>query len=287
MYRLLPLLAFSFLLTSFTFSPSKVKTYELQEALDKGLVELQGIQYAGKGALEIKVKSLSKRKDFRLQFSPGLQFASQDTSAQDQLLIKGGSYLVRAGRTISPAFRTYCTQADHIGVGSGSTFELKSQANGQLLQLAKYLSSNRYLMDEAQHAVWVITDDHSLKGLYMDDKLRAAKLQRFVSELTGKPLPEYTVKYRPVRERQVAFNPEAIFIHGIHKYRLEADARLSCNIYNEQGKIVQKVFENMAQRRGYNKIDFTLKAYDLPSGKYVSRILDEAGEVIQEIWVEA
>lgn len=287
MYRSLLLLAIILLLSSFTFSPSKVKTYDLQEALDKDLVELQSIQYAGGGELEIKIRSLSKRKDFRLRFNPGLQFASQDTSEQDQLLIKGRSYLVRAGRTISPSFKTYCTQADHIGAGSGSTFSLKTQADGKLLQLAEYLSTNRYLLDEAQHAVWVITDDHSLKGLYMDDKLRAAKLQRFVSELTGKPLPEYTVKYRPVRERRVAFTAEAVLIHGIHKYRLESDARLSCNIYNEAGEVVQKVFENMAQRRGYNKIDFTLKAYDLPSGKYVSRILNEAGEVIQEIWVEA
>jgi len=271
---------------SFTFPKGKVVTYNLTEALEKGVAEIGDIEISGERKLKIRVKNLSSRKDIRIKFTPGLQFASQDTSEQDQVLIRGGNYLVRAGRHIAPSFPTFCTQSNYLGAGEGSMFALKTSGNDQLLALAEYLNTHRYLGDAAQHAVWVITNDHDLRGLHLDDKSKALQLQSFVAELTGKPLPAYTVRYRRVQERRVAFAAEAITIHGIHKYDLQEDAYLSCTIYNEKGEAVQKLFEQMHQRAGHNKIDFTFEARDLPKGKYVSKIFS-GDKIIQEIWIES
>jgi RecB family endonuclease NucS len=87
-------------LSSFTHPNPKVKTYELQKALDEGLVELLSIEYLGDKQLKIRVKNLHKRKDFKVHFKTGLQFASQDTSLQDQIIVRGRSVLVKAGKSV-------------------------------------------------------------------------------------------------------------------------------------------------------------------------------------------
>ena len=80
--------------------------------------------------------------------------------------------------------------------------------------------------------------------------------------------------------------PKRQVIVGHHEYILEEDATVTCQIFNEEGEMVQEVFKDMAQRGGKIKFNFQLKALDLPKGKYVSRVLIEE-KVFQEKWVEA
>lgn len=271
-------------LSSFTRSDQKVKTYELQKAMDDGLVELLSIEHLGDKQLKIRIKNLHKRKDFKVHFKTGLQFASQDTSEQDQIIIHGRSVLAKAGKTVSPTFTSYCTQASNISPGSGSIFSLKKEADGKLMELASFLSKKRDMDYMAQQAVWVVSDDHDLRGLHHEDTQKALEIQQFVSELTGKPLPEYTIRYKEALEGQRAFTREAVMVVGIHAYQLKEDGYFSCRIYNEAGELVQEVFDNMLQKKGNVRFNFKLKAWNLPKGKYVSRVFKD-GEVFEEKWV--
>ncbi len=264
----------------------KVSTYTLQEAIEKKLAKIISVKYIGEKKLQIVVANIHNRKDIKIHFQTGLQFASRDTSEQDQIILQERILLVKADKSIKAAFVGYCTQATNLSPGKESLFDLKEIADGKLLQLCEYLSKIKGIEHTTQHAVWTVTNDHDLKGLYHEDAMTAIKIQHFVSDLTGKPLPKYTVKYKDGSERQVAFNAEAILIVGAHEYDLTADAVLSCYIYNETGEMVQKVFKDMEQKRGHIKFQFKLKALDLPPGKYVSKVFK--GEVLlQEIWVES
>ena len=264
----------------------KVKTYTLHDALNKKLVEILQVEYVGEQSLQIKLKNTHPKKDIKVQFETGLQFASRDSSEQDQIILIERILLVKAGKTISPKFVSYCTQASNISPGKGSAFDLKETANGKLLELAQFLSPIKDSEYTAQHAVWAVTDDHDLKGLFHQDAKTAFKIQKFVADLTGKALPKYTVRYKDGSERQVAFTGEAIIIYGHHEYILEEDAKVTCQIFNEAGEMVQEVFNSMDQKRGKVRFNFHLKAMDLPKGKYVSKVLIK-GEVFQEEWVEA
>jgi len=270
----------------FAVPDGNVKTYTLQDAIDKKIIEIQNVEYVGESSLQLKIKNIHKRKDIKVQFETGLQFASRDTSEQDQIILIERILLVKAGRTISPKFVSYCTQATNMSPGKGSGFDLKSNANGKLLELAKFLSAIKDSEYTSQHAVWAVTNDHDLKGLHHDDTKTAFKIQKFVADLTGKEMPKYTVRYKDGSERQVAFTGEAIIIYGHHEYILEEDAKVTCQIFNEAGEMVQEVFNNMDQRRGKVRFNFHLKAMDLPKGKYVSRVTI-AEKLFQEEWIES
>jgi hypothetical protein len=79
---------------------------------------------------------------------------------------------------------------------------------------------------------------------------------------------------------------QPISIHTDHQYELKENTKVSCRIYNEAGEVVQEVFEGMQQRKGFNLIEVTLDARDLPKGKYATRLFAN-GQLLQEIWVEA
>ncbi len=265
---------------------TKIKTFSLQEAIQQKIIVLSSIQSVAYQSLQLRLKNVHQRKDIYVYFPTGLQFASRDSSEQDQIILQERTLLVKAGRTISPTFVSYCTQSNHHSPGKESQFDLKENANGKLLELASFLSTIKDINYTAQHAVWTVTNDHDLKGLHHDDLKTAIKIQKFVADLTGKPLPKYTVRYKDGRERQVAFTGEAIVIYGHHEYILKEDATVTCQIFNEAGEMVQQVFKDMTQKGGKIRFNFKLKALDLPQGKYVSKVFIE-GKTIQEQWVEA
>ena len=265
---------------------TKIKTFSLQEAIQQKIIVLSSIQSVAYQSLQLRLKNVHQRKDIYVYFPTGLQFASRDSSEQDQIILQERTLLVKAGRTISPTFVSYCTQSNHRSPGKESQFDLKENANGKLLELASFLSTIKDINYTAQHAVWTVTNNHDLKGLHHDDLKTAIKIQKFVADLTGKPLPKYTVRYKDGRERQVAFTGEAIVIYGHHEYILKEDATVTCQIFNEAGEMVQQVFKDMTQKGGKIRFNFKLKALDLPQGKYVSKVFIE-GKTIQEQWVEA
>lgn len=265
---------------------ANVKTLSLQEAIQQKIIVLSAVKCTGYQSLTLELKNIHKRKDIKVHFSTGLQFASRDTSEQDQIILQERTLLVKAGKSIRPNFISYCTQASNRSPGAGSLFDLKETANGKLLELANFLSTIKDSQYTAQHAVWTVTNDHDLKGLHHDDFKTAIKIQNFVANLTNKPLPKYTVRYKDGRENQVAFTGEAVIIYGHHEYILEEDAVVTCQIFNEAGEMVQEVFKDMAQRGGKIRFNFKLKALDLPKGKYVSKVFID-GKTFQEEWVEA
>jgi hypothetical protein len=263
-----------------------VKTLSLQEAIKQKIIVLSSVKCSDHQSLQLYLKNVHKRKDIKVHFSTGLQFASRDTSEQDQIILQERTLFVKAGRSISPTFVSYCTQSTYRSPKTESLFDLKENANGKLLQLASFLSKIKDSEYIAQHAVWTVTNDHNLKGLHHDDLKTAIKIQNFVAELTNKPLPKYTIRYKDGRESQVAFTGEAVIIYGHHEYILKKDAVVTCQIFNETGEMVQEVFKDMAQRGGKIRFNFKLKALDLPKGKYVSKVFID-GETFQEEWIES
>lgn len=264
----------------------KTPTYELQEALDQGLIRLSEISYVGQRSMRLELENIHGRKDLNILIEPGLQFTAVDTSEQDQILLEGRTIMVKAGSKRSALFSSYCTQADRLSPGAESQFKLNHYAEGKLMDLARFLNRIPDIDYTAQHAIWVLTNDHDLKGLHHDDADKAAAIQDYVANLSGKPRPSYTVRYRDSGTRQRAFTPEVLSIYGVHEYNLDAEGVFSCRVYSESGTVVKEVFKDMRQERGHIRFTFQLQTTRLPKGKYVSRVF-RGDQIFQEIWLES
>lgn len=277
---LLPLL---FIAAAFRVEP---KTYTLEEALSKKLIKLQSITATLGTDLSLKIENL-KSPDVKIQMSSGLEFVSRDTNHQDVIIFEEKSLLVKGGQTATIQLKGYCTEATRRSPRENSGFDLKTvEADAKLKKLADYLKKNKdvdkYLY---QHAVWVLTDDHDLRGLYHDAPEKAIAMQKFMSDLSGKPMPKYTVRYNDGSIGEVAFTGETLYIRGFFEYDLEEGAVMTLEVYNEAGEMVQTVFKDMVQVIGHHKFKFELKTMDLPKGKYTSK-LTKSGKLFKSMEVE-
>jgi hypothetical protein len=232
------------------------------------------------------LSNTTRRKEFRVRIEAGTQFQAQDSSLQDQVLARTQTRFLKPGKTATYQIPAYCTESDDISPDWGSTFVLKTEQWEPLQQLMDQLKTKHYEESAVQHAVWTLTNHHDLRGLYQSDPRLRLELLTLMSERTGQPIPTFTVRYPASQPGQPAFLEEPLSIHTDHHYELKENAKVSCRIYNEAGEVVQEVFEGMQQRKGFNRIEVTLDARDLPKGKYVTRLFVN-GEFLQEIWVEA
>lgn len=263
------------------------KVYTLQDALDKKLIEVTEVLSKDGGTkVKLAINNLHKKQDLKIQIPSGVQFASRDTSEQDIIIIEEKFLFVKAKSAASLLLNGYCTQATNRSPSKGSTFSLKPNADGILLKLSEYLYQNKEVDEYLyQHAIWVVTNDHDLKGLHHDDPEKSIAMHKFISDLTGKQMPKYTVRYDDGREGEVAFTGIIVMIYGNFEYDLDKDCAMTCEIYNESGEMVQSVFKDMMQKQGHSKFQFKLKARDLPKGKYTSKLF-KSGEIFMEMEVE-
>lgn len=265
---------------------TKIPVYTLTEALEKDLVKVEEVHMAEGNQLEIKLSNTTKRKEFRVKLEAGTQFLAVDSTIQDQILAKSVTRYLKPGKVAAYLGPSFCTEASNMGAGDGDLFILNEKQDPSLYSLMQYLKKYQYEDEAIQGAVWVLSDQHQLTGLHQTDPKKRFQLLQYMSELTGQPIPWYTVRYSMPQPRQPAFRDKPISIHSEHRYGLKQDGVVSCNIYNDKGELVQKVFEGMQQRRGFNYIEVTLDAKDLPKGKYITRIMAN-GEVLDEVQVEA
>ncbi len=266
--------------------PGPIPTYDLDEAIAEGRIELGEISYAGERKIKLKLVNTHRRKEIKVRIPSGLRLVSEDSTLQDQIIIRDKTLLVKAGSAAFARCVSYCTQAELVSPSAGSLYRYAGQAGGDLQKLSEFLAGFREIEYAVQQAVWVVTNDHDLKGIHHGDRKKALTIQRFVADLTGKPLPKYTVRYRESRPGESAFNAEVVTIFGAHEYALESDGLFTCKIYDEAGKEVQVVFENQLHRKGHNRFNFKLETRLLPKGKYVSRLY-RYGTLFEEVWMES
>lgn len=264
----------------------KVSVYTFSEALDAAIIELQSVTMVEDNQLQVRVINTTRRKEFRVKLPAGLQFQAQDSTLQDQVLAKSQTRYLKPGKTVTYQVFSYCTEAEDISPSLGSTFVLKKEQWLPVQQLMDQLEHKNYEEGAVQHAVWALTNNHNLRGLYQSDPRLRLELLTMMSERTGQALPTFTVRYPRPEPGQPAFLEQPISIHTDHQYELKENTKVSCRIYNEAGEVVQEVFEGMQQRKGFNRIEVTLDARDLPKGKYATRLFTN-GQLLQEIWVEA
>ena len=264
-----------------------VSPIDLNEAIEKGLIELEALGAGGHSGecLKVKLKNLQK-KDLEITIPAGMVFEANDSSLQNLMIVKEETLLVEKGKTRIAKLHSYCVEAWDGSPGEGTPFRLGKMAVGNLLAFAQFLSAEKHYNNEyAQNAVWAVSDEDRLENI------GDPALAKHVAKLLGKPEPQYNVKYKqpdvsrmlpgtPVRQMQ-----EALSMNGLFYYTLATDKIVNFELYNEEGEMVHALFKNRRQKRGYHKFRFEFEISNLPKGKYYARLMS-GRDKIEELSVE-
>ena len=257
----------------------------LEEAVKKGFVNLiiksKG-GYLGE-VIEMKVKNTSNRPlDVKLE--TGRKLDSKNNNEQDILVTKPEEFSLCSNQTKTIKVTGMCCQAHNLCPHENADYSIGRMADSNLIKLATFIDQNKYYANfSAQQAVWAVSDNNSLGSITDGNRTVVETLRRYVSKLTGKVIPPYEVSYVRNSEREV--QGRARTIDGTFDYALPVNAHVTIGIYDENGVLVQALFQNIEHQRGNYKLYFTFRTLNLPSGVYYAKMKTN-GSVGKEMKIE-
>lgn len=183
--------------------------------------------------------------------------------------------------------QTFCANSNAAAPAKGQEYQYSGMADDNVVKLLAFLKQNRMFNELGQQAVWVFTNNHNLNSVYDgSNEFASKKLQDFLITLTGKSKPEYYVKSGVnAVAGQAVHNPKTLKIYATFEERLDVAKKLTLGVYNEQGKMVQPVFENRNFGPAGHRFKVEFEAKNVPAGKYYIR-LKEADAILRETVVE-
>jgi hypothetical protein len=219
----------------------------------------------------------------QITMDPGLVFTANDSTLQNLVLAGAEMLAVQPFKEGRVDVQTFCAEArDRAPVG-GMAYSRPVMGSTQLVAVAQYIKNNRLFDDLGQSAIWVVTNKHSLAGVYDAGRdAQSRKLVAFMASLLGQPEPDYFTKYEVNNTAgEPVFTGKPLKIYAQFETILEQPKKLSLGIYDATGKLIQGVFENrmFAGGKGHrNRVEFEAAA--VPAGAYFIRLKE--GETVLE-----
>jgi hypothetical protein len=164
-----------------------------------------------------------------------------------------------------------CTQMHDRSPGKESLLTLGNMAEGNLLSMAQFISSNNFQSQAAQQAIWVLTDNNDPGSIYSGNKEEMDKLQSLVCRLTGKMPP-------PV--------PHSIFyssgmVSGEIIFDNKHSETYSFVMMNEAGEKIGTFFENKTiSQPMLTTLTWRFRFKGFPKGVYYVKLLNSVNESV-------
>jgi hypothetical protein len=150
-------------------TPTEVDT-DLLQAIDQQLVTISFSSTGGASGDIVNITldrvAAAPDVDLKVSFPPGLMLANSDPSAQDLLLVNPSDMeLAPLQNEATATGEAYCAQLHKDNPSDGTSMSLTGQAKAELVALAKAIRSDSPSSEDAQAAVWAITDNASSDDL--------------------------------------------------------------------------------------------------------------------------
>lgn len=257
----------------------------VEEAAKKGMIKFT---IKGKGGytgevIQMKVKNLFAKR-FKLKLPAGHRLDNKDSTQQDILVTKPEEIVLNAKEERTISVWGMCCQAHNGAPTEKSEFRPGKIADSLLIKIAEFIDANKlHKSYTAQNAVWVISDNNRMESISGSDKEEVKMVQEFVSKLTGRPIPKYTIDYE--QEAGRAFSGKPKELKGSIAYYLNANALVTCGVYDQRGKIVELFFREKPQDPRQHVYEFTFHTSGIPKGTYYVKVFAD-GQLKAEEKVE-
>jgi len=246
--------------------------FSIEDAAKKGLIRLSIKAKGGHigDVIEMKIKNLTNKK-IDLKLEAGRILDSKKNNEQDILVTQTQDFFVNANQLKTVNVFGMCCQAHNSSPQNNSDYAVGKLADSNLVKLAYYIDENKqYSNYSAQQAVWTISDNNSIASIWGGEKEVIIALRKFVSQITGRPIPPYDITYLQENENNV--NGRATKIEGVFDYSVPVNGKVTIGIYDNSGHLVQLFFKDIAHQKGECKLFYTFRTRNLVSGTYYARM---------------
>ena len=266
---------------------AKMKRITLRKAIKDKLISIMPVAtggYCNKG-LSLDIKSAS-RDTLSINIESGLEFRPKDSSVNCQpLILQGDEVLVLiAEEQKNVLLQTYCGNSGASCPYKGLVYNYYKQQDTNLINMLRYGKSNNLAPRLIQAAVWVFTNNHSIRSAYNhDNPIVSEEFVKYLAKVRKEPVPTYymehtiaTVPNRPVLrkgEDKVYVNVNWTVNQG---YR-----NVYVSVYRPDGTKYKQVGNIVSDKYG-STAAVELNLLRDKKGKYIVRLHDDANNILQE-----
>jgi hypothetical protein len=223
----------------------------------------------------LKIKNTSG-KPLQLTVEPATVFNTEDNSDQDIVVTRPTDVLVQAGQTTTAKAFGFCCQASNGLSNEGDRMIAEACKSPKLAETARYLAAKKYDPDLQQHAIWAVSDNHSIGGIYSDNRLQCDDLRGFTAGLLGQPVPNYDLDYGYELNTPFVFAPKTL--SGSMQYKVIKPGRASLQVFDPEGELYQVFYDNRYMESGNYTQRFSLTATGMIPGAYVVKLIIDGME---------
>jgi len=252
----------------------------LEDAARKGFVKLTIKAKGGHtgDVIDMKITNLTNRV-LPLKLEAGRKLDSQKQTEQDILVTQAQDFVLAVGQQKNLSVRGMCCQAHNSSPDKNTPYSIGKMADSTLIKIARFIDSSKYYTStSAQCAVWCVSDNESLGAIANGSGEEVSPLQKYVSKITGRPIPKYSLTYNGDDNNVLG---RVTKIDAMFHYVLDENSKVALAIYDSNGKLIQMVMPDKGHEKGEYKVFYTFKTKDLERGTYYAR-LTENGSVMKE-----
>lgn len=206
-----------------------------------------------------------------IQLPVGRYFQSSDSTEQDFVSTEPVLFTVAPGETQKLPVSAMCVNHDKSSPDAGRAYIVKKTADDKLAKAARYIHQNKlsgsYM---GQTLMWCVSDDEPLENVVGYETAQVNEVLKFLSTLTGKPIPPPPAPDDYLRN--VRATPK-IEVGGSFSFRFSSPKSVHVAMFDQQNIAVRELYNNPHEPAGSRKVDFVFDASVFNDNTYYIRFL--------------
>lgn len=288
MKQLILILSFGLMLVADVYAAPPT-LLNLSKAIQQHIVTVEAVATGSsynKQALKLTIENTGSLT-YNLIMNPGVIFVCDSAGFQPLILAGEEKLFMTPLKKTTITVQTFCADSRNLAPVKGLTYTYSKVAGDTLVKVIDFIHKNRMFNDLGQSAVWMFTNDHSLNNVYdSGNDFMSKKLLDYIVKVTNRPMPEYYVQSDiNTSPGEEVYTPKTLKIFAKFEEELESPKKLTLGVFNEQGEMIQSVFENRNYGKAGHRFRVEFEAKGVPAGKYYIRLKSE-DVVLRETMVE-
>jgi len=255
----------------------KVKMKSNGNGVHEGMITAE-IQNVSMGTLNIKLPV-------------GTKLNCSDDERQNLILVEEQVLVLAANTKKSIDLKGMCIQSSNMSPGEDVVYSFGDVLKGDIVACAQYINDKKIFNSCGQQAIWAFSDNHDVGWIAPENEIEKG-LRQFVADKKGLQNPWYTTHHEGGNNQLSRdfnrmeppadyYSMEAAEIKGDFDWKQTGTKRLTFAIYDAEGRVVRKFFENKEMGKGEHTFGFFYKTTRVMRGRYFAR-MTAGTEVIAE-----
>ena len=202
----------------------------------------------------------------------GRKLDSDNPGDQDILVVKNTNVALGPGATQIIPVEGVCCQAKNSSPDKGSRFSIGKMAPALWVVIANFISAFNFDRHTIQQAIWVLSDEHDIRSIPVDENSTEPGLREKVAEILDIPLPWYAFKY--AEDSTTLFSGDRTHVFAYIPFEVPYSTIIHGLIYNQNGEIVYQSDYTHA-RRGQNFFKLNVDIVGWVLGKYKFELMED------------